>query len=92
MNVGKSSLDKWVRQLLLCNLYWSTASRTHLMKMFTEIPEVFFSSRCDSAILYSFVETAKTNGLMVDSYLQTCLEELAKKPDNLTHLLPWNIN
>jgi transposase len=29
---------------------------------------------------------------MVDSYLQTCLEELAKKPDNLDHLLPWNIN
>ncbi|MGB0937417.1 MAG: IS66 family transposase [Colwellia sp.] len=45
-----------------------------------------------SAVLYSFVETAKANGLMVDSYLQTCLEELAKKPDSLDHLLPWNIN
>ena len=44
-----------------------------------------------SAILYSFVETAKANGLMVDSYLQTCLDELAKKPDNLEHLLPWNV-
>jgi transposase len=29
--------------------------------------------------------------LMVDSYLQTCLNELAKKPDNLEYLLPWNI-
>lgn len=44
-----------------------------------------------SAILYSFVETAKANGLLVDSYLQTCLDELAKKPDSLEHLLPWNI-
>ena len=32
------------------------------------------------AILYSFVETAKANGLLVDSYFQTCLNELAKKP------------
>ena len=44
-----------------------------------------------SAILYSFVETAKANGLLVDSYLQTCLNELAKKPECLEHLLPWNI-
>ncbi len=44
-----------------------------------------------SAILYSFVETAKANGLLVDSYLQTCLNELAKKPQSLEHLLPWNI-
>lgn len=44
-----------------------------------------------SAVLYSFVETAKTNGLLVDSYLQICLNELAKKPENLEHLLPWNI-
>jgi transposase len=44
-----------------------------------------------SAILYSFVETAKANGLLVDSYLQTCLDELAKKPESIKHLLPWNI-
>ncbi|RHW76456.1 IS66 family transposase [Colwellia sp. RSH04] len=44
-----------------------------------------------SAILYSFIETARANGLLVDSYLQTCLDELAKKPDSLEYLLPWNI-
>ncbi len=44
-----------------------------------------------SAILYSFVETAKANGLLVDSYLQTRLNELAKKPQSLEHLLPWHI-
>lgn len=44
-----------------------------------------------SAMLYSFIETAKANGLLVDSYLQTCLNELAKKPESLEHLLPWNI-
>jgi hypothetical protein len=42
------------------------------------------------AILYSFVETAKANGLLVDNYSQTCLNELAKKPESLEHLLPWN--
>jgi transposase len=44
-----------------------------------------------SAVLYSIIETAKANGLLVDSYLQTCLDELANKPETLTHLLPWNI-
>lgn len=44
-----------------------------------------------SAILYSFVETAKANGLLVDSYLQACLDELANKSGSLEHLLPWNI-
>jgi transposase len=43
-----------------------------------------------SAILYSIIETARANGLLVDNYLQTCLEELAKKPETLSHLLPWN--
>ena len=44
-----------------------------------------------SAILYSIIETAKANGLLVDNYLQTCLDEIAKKPESLTHLLPWNV-
>ena len=44
-----------------------------------------------SAILYSIIETAKANGLLVDSYLQTCLDELANKPETLAHLLPWNV-
>ena len=44
-----------------------------------------------SAIPYSFIETAKANGLLVDSYLQTCLNELAKKPESREYLLSWNI-
>jgi transposase len=43
-----------------------------------------------SAVLYSIIETAKANGLLVDNYLQTCLDELAKNPESLDHLLPWN--
>jgi transposase len=39
----------------------------------------------------AYVETAKANGLLVDNYLQTYLNELAKKPESLEHLLPWNI-
>lgn len=44
-----------------------------------------------SAILYSIIETAKANGLLVDNYLQICLDEMANKPETLTHLLPWNV-
>ncbi|HCM47631.1 MAG TPA: hypothetical protein DIS98_09020 [Colwellia sp.] len=43
-----------------------------------------------SAILCSIIETAKTNGLLVDNYLHVCLDELAKKSETLTHRLPWN--
>lgn len=42
-------------------------------------------------MLYSFIKTAKANDLLADSYLQNCLNELAKKPESLEHLLPWNI-
>lgn len=45
-----------------------------------------------SAILYSLIETAKANGLLVESYIQYCLDELANKPTDLEYLLPWNVN
>ena len=45
-----------------------------------------------SAILYSLIETAKANGLLVENYIQYCLAELAKKPTDLEYLLPWNVN
>lgn len=44
-----------------------------------------------SAILYSLIETAKANGLTPFDYLKMLLEELPKQPDNIDHLLPWNI-
>jgi transposase len=44
-----------------------------------------------TAMLYSIIETAKANDLYIDSYLHFCLDELAKKPDNVDHLLPWNV-
>lgn len=44
-----------------------------------------------SAILYSLIETAKANGLIPFDYLKTLLEELPRKPENIDHLLPWNI-
>lgn len=44
-----------------------------------------------SAILYSLVETAKANDIMVHDYISTCLQHLAEQPDNLEPLLPWNI-
>ncbi len=44
-----------------------------------------------SAMLYSIIETAKANGFLIDNYLKICLDELAKKPETLTHPLPWNV-
>ena len=45
-----------------------------------------------SAMLYSIIETAKANGLFIDDYLNFCLDELAKQPTCVEHLLPWNVN
>ena len=44
-----------------------------------------------SAVLYSLVETAKANDLVVHDYISTCLQHLAEQPSNLEPLLPWNI-
>ena len=44
-----------------------------------------------SAVLYSLVETAKANDLVVHDYISTCLQHLAEQPSNLEQLLPWNI-
>ena len=54
-----------------------------------------FSNTCNgahaSAILYSLVETAKANGLVVHDYISKCLQHIAEQPNNLEPLLPWNI-
>lgn len=54
-----------------------------------------FSNTCNgaraSAILYSIVETAKANGLVVRDYISTCLQHIAEQPSDLAPLLPWNI-
>ena len=46
-----------------------------------------------SAVLYSFVETAKANGFIPFDYLTKIFNELPKLDDEaeLDHLLPWNI-
>jgi transposase len=44
-----------------------------------------------SAILYSLVETAKANNLIVHDYIATCLQKIAEKPNDIDALLPWNI-
>ena len=44
-----------------------------------------------SAVLYSLVETAKANGLTPFDYIKHVLDELAKQPDSIDHLLPWNV-
>ena len=44
-----------------------------------------------SAILYSLVETAKANDLIVHDYIATCLQQIAENPNDIDALLPWNI-
>jgi transposase/molybdopterin converting factor small subunit len=55
-----------------------------------------FSNTCNgahaSAILYSLVETAKSNDLVVHDYISTCLQHIAEQPDNPEPLLPWNFS
>jgi transposase len=54
-----------------------------------------FSNTCNgahaSAILYSLVESAKANDLVVHDYISRCLQHIAEQPNNLEPLLPWNI-
>ena len=44
-----------------------------------------------SAILYSLVETAKANNLIVHDYIASCLQQIAENPNDIDALLPWNI-
>ncbi|MGC7906058.1 IS66 family transposase [Vibrio anguillarum] len=43
-----------------------------------------------SAMLYSIIETAKANGLILYDYLVKCMKELAKAEPDIDALLPWN--
>ncbi|HCE2599771.1 TPA: IS66 family transposase, partial [Vibrio parahaemolyticus] len=43
-----------------------------------------------SAMLYSIVETAKANGLILYDYMVKCMQELAKAEPDIDALLPWN--
>lgn len=43
-------------------------------------------------MLYSIVETAKANGLILYDYLVKCMQELAKAETDIDALLPWNNN
>ncbi len=44
-----------------------------------------------SAMLYSMIETAKSNGLIPFDYLRHCLEQLSKPEVYINELLPWNV-
>uniref|UniRef100_UPI0039A3C0E9 IS66 family transposase n=1 Tax=Thaumasiovibrio sp. DFM-14 TaxID=3384792 RepID=UPI0039A3C0E9 len=45
-----------------------------------------------SAMLYSIIETAKTNDLILYNYMVHCLKELAKPEPDINSLLPWNFD
>ncbi|WP_213882685.1 IS66 family transposase, partial [Vibrio crassostreae] len=43
-----------------------------------------------SAMLYSIVETAKANDLILYDYMVKCMKKLAKAEPDIDALLPWN--
>ena len=45
-----------------------------------------------SALLYSIIETAKANGLILYDYMVKCMKELAKPKPDIDSLLPWNFS
>ncbi len=45
-----------------------------------------------SALLYSIIETAKANGLILYEYMVWCMKELAKPEPDIDSLLPWNFS
>ncbi len=45
-----------------------------------------------SALLYSIIETAKANGLILYDYMVKCMKELAKPGSDINALLPWNFS
>jgi hypothetical protein len=45
-----------------------------------------------SALLYSIIETAKANGLILYDYMVKCMKELAKSKPDINSLLPWNFS
>jgi transposase len=45
-----------------------------------------------SAVLYSIVETAKTNGLRPYNCITYLLEQFSQPEQDLVRLLPWNVN
>ncbi|MEF1340097.1 IS66 family transposase, partial [Vibrio rotiferianus] len=45
-----------------------------------------------SAMLYSIIETAKANDLILYDYMVKCMKELAKPEPDIDSLLPWNFS
>ena len=45
-----------------------------------------------SALLYSIIETAKANGLILYDYMVNCMKALAKPEPDIDSLLPWNFS
>uniref|UniRef100_UPI00188B0E22 IS66 family transposase n=1 Tax=Vibrio anguillarum TaxID=55601 RepID=UPI00188B0E22 len=45
-----------------------------------------------SALLYSSIETAKANRLILYDYMVKCMKKLAKAEPNIDSLLPWNFS
>ncbi|GAB3515226.1 hypothetical protein GCM10027342_01890 [Photobacterium alginatilyticum] len=43
-------------------------------------------------MLYSIIESAKANGLILYDYLVKCMEEQAQPESDIDSLLPWNFS
>ncbi|WP_038224239.1 transposase domain-containing protein, partial [Vibrio sp. ER1A] len=76
------------RSLLVNNHAFRLCGHPHNRKnwLFSNTP----NGAAASAMLYSIVETAKANGLILYDYMVKCMKELAKAEPDIDALLPWN--
>tara|TARA_R110001583_G_scaffold157548_1_gene309477 strand:- start:27 stop:1595 length:1569 start_codon:yes stop_codon:yes gene_type:complete len=96
INYSLNQFDKFQRYLEYGRLSIDNNRAERAIKPFVIGRKAWlFSNTCNgadaSAILYSIVETAKANGLVVSDYVSKCLQHIAEQPNNIEPLLPWNI-
>ncbi len=76
LSIDNNRAERAIKSLVIGRKNWLFANNAH--------------GADASALLYSIIETAKANGLILYDYLVKCMKELAKSEPDINSLLPWN--
>lgn len=76
LSIDNNRAERAIKSLVIGRKNWLFANNAH--------------GADASALLYSIIETAKANGLILYDYLVKCMKELAKSDPDINSLLPWN--
>lgn len=76
LSIDNNRAERAIKSLVIGRKNWLFANNPHGAEA--------------SALLYSIIETAKANGLILYDYLVKCMKELAKSEPDINSLLPWN--